>query len=199
MEMMVTDANSPFRPATKADARLLAELVNEAGDGLPFYVWSKYAQAGETPWDIGQDRAARETSDFSYRNATLIEQDGAAAGCLIGYDIPETAKPITPDTPALFRPLLELENLALGTWYINVLAVLPGFRNLGLGTKLLQRAEEIAAQHRKHGLSLIVSDANPGAWRLYERSGYRACDARPMVKEGWVNEGQNWVLMKKGL
>lgn len=193
----MTDATSPFRPATKADARLLAELVNEAAHGLTFYWWSKFAQPGETPWDVGQRRTVQEDSDFSYRNATIIEQDGAGAGCLIGYVIPDTANPITPYTPALFRPLLELENLALGTWYINVLAVLPGFRDMGLGTKLLQKAEEIAAQRRKQGLSLIVSDANPGARRLYERSGYRNCEARPMIKEGWVNEGQYWILMKK--
>src|SRR6516165_8682163 len=30
----------------------------------------------------------------------------------------------------------ELENQAPATWYVNVLAVLPQFRNLGLGTEL---------------------------------------------------------------
>ena len=37
----------------------------------------------------------------------------------------------------MFVPLQELENLAPGTWYVNVLAVHPPFRGLGLGTKLL--------------------------------------------------------------
>ena len=59
------------------------------------------------------------------------------AGCLIGYEIPDNPEPLPDDMPAMFVPLQELENLAPGTWYINVLAVRPQFRNQGLGTKLL--------------------------------------------------------------
>src|SRR3546814_19407732 len=62
----------------------------------------------------------------------------------------------------MFRPLQELENLAPGTWYVNVLAVLPAFRNLGLGSGLLQRAEETARAGSLRGLSIIVSDSNGG-------------------------------------
>jgi hypothetical protein len=47
------------------------------------------------------------------------------------------------------------------------------------------------------GLSVIVSDANSGAHRLYERCGYRESGTRPMVKENWENDGQNWVLLTK--
>jgi ribosomal protein S18 acetylase RimI-like enzyme len=99
----------------------------------------------------------------------------------------------------MLRPLQELENLAPGTWYVNVLAVPPGFRNLGLGGRLLQRAEETGRACGRRGLSIIVSDANEGAWRLYERAGYREAATRPMVKEGWMNEGRNWVLLTRPL
>src|SRR3546814_8338981 len=91
----------------------------------------------------------------------------------------------------MFRPLQELENLAPGTWYVNVLAVLPAFRNLGLGSGLLQRAEETARAGSLRGLSIIVSDSNGGARRLYERVGYREAATRPMVTEDWVNDGRN--------
>src|SRR3546814_13485288 len=97
-----------------------------------------------------------------------------AAGCLIGYAVAEAPAPIPDDFPAMFRPLQELENLAPGTWYVNVLAVLPAFRNLGLGSGLLQRAEETARAGSLRGLSIIVSDSNGGARRLYERACYRA-------------------------
>jgi hypothetical protein len=33
--------------------------------------------------------------------------------------------------------------------------------------------------------------------RLYERCGYEEAASRAMVKEAWVNEGQNWVLLMK--
>lgn len=189
--------HSAFRPAVRADAPVLAELVNHAGEGIPLYLWDKLREPGETAWDVGRRRAARDDGAFSYRNAVIIEHAGSAAGCLIGYEIAERPEPIPADFPAMFRPLQELENLAPGTWYVNVLAVLPAFRSLGLGTKLLQRAQETARAGGLRGLSIIVSDANHGARRLYERVGYREAARRPMVKEDWVNEGRDWVLLTK--
>jgi ribosomal protein S18 acetylase RimI-like enzyme len=77
---------------------------------------------------------------------------------------------------------------------------LPSFRpseNAGLGTELLGLAERTGRELGKRGLSLIVSDANAGARRLYARTGYRETATRPMVKEGWTNAGQNWVLLTR--
>lgn len=125
----------PFRRATIDDAPTLAELVNHAGEGLPLYLWGKMAAPGETAWDVGRRRAARQEGSFSYRNAMIVEQDSQCAGCLIGYEIPDDPAPIADDMPAMFVPLQELENLAPGTWYVNVLAVLLRFRRQGLGTK----------------------------------------------------------------
>ena len=158
-----------LRPATIDDATVLAELVNHAGEGMPLYLWDQMAEPGEAAWDVGRRRASREEGSFSYRNATIIEQDGRCAGCLIGYEIPNNPDPIPDDLPTMFVSLQELENLAPNTWYINVLAVRPQFRRLGLGTKLLGLADETAEALGKPGLSVIVSDANSGAHRLYER------------------------------
>ena len=191
--------NRSFRPAKVDDAAVLAELVNYAGEGMPLYLWSRMAEPGQAAWDVGRQRAEREEGSFSYRNATIIEHDGQCAGCLIGYEISDNPGPIPEDMPTMFFPLQELENLAPGTWYINVLAVRPQFRRLGLGTKLLSLADETAEALGKPGLSVIVSDANIGARRLYDRCGYNESATRLMVKENWQNEGQNWVLLTKDL
>ena len=191
--------NRTLRPATVDDAMVLAELINYAGEGMPLYLWGKMAQPGEAAWDVGRRRAAREEGSFSYRNATIIEHNGQCAGCLIGYEIPDSPEPLPDDMPAMFVPLQELENLAPGTWYINVLAVRPQFRSQGLGTKLLALAEETAQELGKQGLSVIVSDANLEAHRLYERLGYNERARRLMVKENWKNEGRSWVLLTKNL
>ena len=188
-----------LRPATIDDATVLAELVNHAGDGMPLYLWGQMAEPGEAAWAVGRQRASREEGSFSYRNATIIEQDSQCAGCLIGYKIPNNPGPIPDDMPTMFVPLQQLENLAPGTWYINVLAVRPQFRRLGLGTKLLGLADETAKALGMSGLSVIVSDANWGARRLYERCHYKERGARPMAKEHWENDGQNWVLLTKHL
>lgn len=150
------------------------------------------AEAGQSPWDVGRQRALRNEGSFSYRNATIVEAAGKPMGCLIGYTIPVEPDPIPADLPAMFVPLQELENLAPDTWYVNVLAVMPGYRNQGLGASLLGRAATRAAGS---GMSVIVSNANVGARRLYERQGYRERSRRPMVKDGWIHEGDEWVLL----
>jgi ribosomal protein S18 acetylase RimI-like enzyme len=139
----------PFRRGSIEDAPILAELVNHAGDGLPLHLWSRMVAPGESAWDVGRRRAKRPEGGFSYRNATIIEHRGECAGCLIGYEIPDQPEPIGSDLPAMFVPLQELENLAPGTWYVNVLAVRPQFRDLGLGSRLLGFADDTGARSRQ--------------------------------------------------
>jgi ribosomal protein S18 acetylase RimI-like enzyme len=188
------------RHATKADAFAMAELVNMAGEGLPLYLWSKMAAANQSPWELGQERAQRETGAFSYRNTIVLEHAGETAACLIGY--PLTADASVPDyskIPPMFVPLQQLEDLAPDTWYVNVLATYPSFRRKGFGQQLLQVADELAAGFGKRGLSIIVADSNLEARKLYERRGYGECASRPMVKETWQNSGLNWILLVKEL
>lgn len=187
----------PFRQATIEDAAMLAELVNYAGEGMPLYLWGKMAGPGEDAWQIGRRRAAREEGSFSYRNAMVIEHEGACAGCLIGYRIADVPEPIAVDMPPMFVPLQELENLAPGTWYVNVLAVQPQYRGRGLGTQLLALADAVADRQGSRGLSVIVAGANSGARRLYKRCGYSEQATRPIVKEGWETKSAHWVLLTK--
>jgi len=188
-----------IRPATLQDAPALAELVNMAGEGLPLYLWAKMAQEGEDPWAVGRARARREEGSFSYRNASIIELDGAVAASLIGYPLADEPEAIDEaNMPAMFVPLQQLENLAPGTWYVNVLASYPRFRKMGFGTGLLKHAETLAAMaSAKRGMSVIVADNNVAARRLYERMGYRQAADRPMVKESWQSPGSAWVLLVK--
>jgi ribosomal protein S18 acetylase RimI-like enzyme len=194
------ELEAPFRRATPVDARALAELVNIAGEGLPLYLWSRMAEAGESAWEVGRRRAMRESGSFSYRNAVVAEIDDRVIAGLIGYPLPDRPEPIDLDgMPAMFVPLQELENRAPGTWYVNVLATFEKYRGRGYGARLLGVAERLAVAAGRSGLSIIVSDANAGARRLYERSGYAAAATRPMVKEAWENPGESWVLLIKRL
>lgn len=198
--MNETALDYKLREAASRDAHALAELINFAGDGLPLYLWETMAEDGESPWDVGRKRAQREEGAFSYRNALVAEVGGKVAACMIRYGIPDEPGPIDYETmPVLFVPLQELENEAPGTWYVDVLAAYPEYRGRGLGTRMLAAAEREGAQKGYRGTSLIVSDANPGARRLYERCGYVEQATRPMVKDDWENEGRTWVLLTKDL
>lgn len=197
------DLEPPFRRARSEDAPALAEFINFAGEGLPLYLWTKMAGPGETPWDVGRMRAGREEGGFSYRNAVVMECGGEVVAGLVGYLLPDRPEaPEAPDydkLPAMFVPAQELENLAPGTWYLNALATGPEFRGRGYGARLLALAERLAKDQGAKGVSIIVSDANSGARRLYRRCGYREFAKRPMVKEGWENPGEDWLLLVKSL
>jgi ribosomal protein S18 acetylase RimI-like enzyme len=183
-----------IRPANARDANDLAQLINHAGEGLPLHFWKMIAEEGEDPWITGRKRAERDTGSFSFRNATIAEVDGEVAAVLIAYPIAEPdGPPDTSETPPIFVPLEELEARAGKTFYINVVAAYPEYRGRGLGTRLLNEAGRMAAGYP---LSLIVSDGNTGACRLYERHGFRTRAKRAIVKTGgWECEGENWVLM----
>ena len=185
-----------LRDARKSDCAELAELINLAGEGLPYYHWRNIAEPGQDPWALGRERAARETGSFSYRNGVVAEVDGKIAGILTGYPITAEPEAVDPgSTPPMWVPLLELERIAAGTWYVNSVAAYPDARGLGVGSALMRWAEKRAADLGLRGTSLIVSDANLGARRLYDRLGYAEVATRPMVKEGWQCDGDNWVLM----
>ena len=195
----MTSTDATTRAATPDDATALAELINFAGEGMPLYLWKKLAEPGESAWDIGRARARRTEGAFSYRNAHVIEVGGRIAAMLLGYGLPDQPVEIADDMPAMFVPLQELENIAPGSWYVNVLAAYPDHRGKGLGTKLLNLAEDLARAAGRQTMSIIVADANAGARRLYEKCGYIEVASRPMVKEDWVNPGENWVLLIKEL
>ena len=77
---------------------------------------------------------------------------------------------------------------------MNVLAVYPEHRGKGIGSRLLEQVEDL---NKDATMSLIVSDANLGAMRLYERLGYRRHASRPKIKGGWDGPGDAWILMVK--
>jgi ribosomal protein S18 acetylase RimI-like enzyme len=186
----------PLRRATADDAPALADLVNFAGEGLPLYLWGKMANANEDPWQIGRRRQAQKAAEGKI--FVIDEGDGVMAA-LTGYAIPPVPEPIPDDLPALFRPLQELENLAPGSWYVNVLAAYPQCRNRGLGTRLLGVAEDITHEAGLAALSIIVAGSNTGARRLYERTGFAEVARRAIVKEGWASASTEWVLLIKHL
>ena len=186
----------PFRVAVASDAAALAELVNFAGEGLPVHLWTDLAADDQDPWEIGRLRQADKA-----REGQIVVADfgGGAVASLTGYVIASEAIPIGPDFPPLFKPLQELENQALDSWYVNVLACYPDHRGQGLGSGLLDIAERIGRGAGMPSMSVIVADTNTGARRLYERQGYRRAASVPCVKDGWETETENWVLLMKGL
>ncbi len=184
----------PIRRAQAPDGAALAALVNYAGEGLAHYLWSKMAAPGEDPWEVGR---RRQEAKIASAEVFVVDQgDGVIAG-LTGYAVPAEPEPIPDDMDPMFRPLQELENLAPSTWYVNVLAVMPDHRGQGWGNRLLDVAEACAVETGTDGLSIIVADRNDGAFRLYAKRGYVEYARRPMLKEGWQTDSNEFVLLTR--
>ncbi len=187
-----------IRKATAADADHLTRFINMAADDLPLHFWKRSVGPEGDPWAYGRERAARDTGNFSYRNAWLAETEGDVAACLIGYPADEPA-PIDPDTPPIFVPLLELEALAPAAWYLNVLATYTAHRGKGLGSALLSKADDIARSAGYQTISLIAEDTHHDALRLYRAKGFREVASRPLVKGDWQVDASEWILFVKPL
>ena len=190
------DLKPRIRRANAADAAALAELINFAGEGLPLYLWRQRAGDGEDPWEVGRKRQVvrMETS-----TVFVIDEGGGAIAGLTGYPTLAVPEPVADDEVDIFRPLIELENLAPSTWYVNILAAFPEHRGRGYGTRLLALAEDIARDQELPAMSIIVSSGNEGARRLYERTGYVETARRAIVKDGWDCDSAEWVLLVKPL
>lgn len=186
-----------IREARAADAAHLARFINMAADDLPLHFWRGSVGPGGDPWAYGQERAARDTGNFSYRNAWLAEVNGEVAACLLGYPAADEPGPVDPDMPAVLVPLLELEAMAPGSWYLNVLATYDGFRGKGLGSALLAHAEVVAGQAGHGSISLIAEDTHLDALRLYAARGYREVARRPVVTGDWRVDAKDWILFTK--
>ena len=188
-----------IREALASDADHLVRFINMAADDLPLHFWRKSVGPDGDPWAYGRERAARDQGNFSYSNAWIAELDGEVAACLLGY--PGEVEPCTiePGTPEIFIPLLELEALAPGSWYLNVLATHDAYRGKGLGSALLAHAEAVAAAAGHAEISLIAEDTHRDALRLYTAKGYREIARRPVVKEDWAVDASEWILFTKAV
>jgi ribosomal protein S18 acetylase RimI-like enzyme len=195
----MTKNDISVRHATRADVQPLAQLVEFASEGLALCLWTQLAGPGGDPWDIGRKRVAAETGGISYRHALIAELAGKPAGAMISYALGAEADPIHDAVPAMLVPLHRLMSMAPDTWYVHALAAYPQHRGGGIGTVLLAEADRRAARANRPRLSLIVSDTNTHARRLYEHCGYREAARGAMVKERWDHPGTNWLLMTKRL
>jgi ribosomal protein S18 acetylase RimI-like enzyme len=187
-----------IRKARVEDAPTLAELMNEAGEGIPAYLWERMAEPGEDVMAFGARRVARPEGGFSYTNAHVAEGDAGIAGMLLGYrlDDPYDTGPME-ELPAVVRSLVELEALAPGSWYVNAVATASAYRGRGVGRALMEEAERLAAETRTTTMSLIVAEQNEAACRLYEKLGYLEHARRPIVPFPGCPHRGDWLLMTK--
>lgn len=198
------------RPARTDEAELAAALLYETVHGLGDYMFGC-----DPRWTVLETLAElfrKPGNRLSHEYASLAEVDGQAAGLLMAY--PGEALPRldlrTGRTLLGFFSLGALlrmawRSLALpgpeagrGEYYISNLAVLPGARGRGIGSRLLAFAEGQARSAGLTRMSLCVDLDNPGAQRLYRRTGYQEIQTRAYPRCA-AQAGQGYLRMVKSL
>ena len=187
-------ASISLRPGRIDDALDLAELVNMAGEGLPYHLWSEMSDEDDDPLDVGSHFVCMDNSAYSWRNSTVALFEGHVAGAIVTKLIEKAENANENAAIPFLEPVIALEQLAPGTRHISFVATFPEFRCKGLGSGLLAHAE---TQPGPKGMSLVVAGDNEPARRLYEQRGYRETSRRPATTEGWTDDQFDWVLMQK--
>lgn len=192
-------ASVRFRRAQESDVPDLLCLIDSASRGLALWLWSTLREPGQATLEVARHRLRTQTaSPLHYGGFIVAEIDGAIAGALTGRLIPiPYDRGDSADLPNVFAPLLELEAVAAGSWYITIMSVYPEFRGQGVGSALLGEAENTARHTAAPQVSLIVEEANAGALKLYLRYGFVEWTRRPFIPfPGSTDEG-DWILLRK--
>ncbi|MBO6949609.1 MAG: GNAT family N-acetyltransferase [Rhodospirillales bacterium] len=185
-----------FRPATRADARVIAELFQISSEGVADYVWSKIDDPEYADLDLverGEKRYSREDVDFSYQNCDVAEIDGEPVGMLHAYVMGDDVGNAPDDMDPVLRPYAELEEPK--SLYISGLALFDEYRGSGVGTRLLDFAYKRARAEGMKKISLICFEENEGACRLYQREGFKERARRTVVPHPLIRHGGDAILM----
>lgn len=172
------DKQIVIRPATPDDAAIIAAALTMA---LGEETMKMYC--GENCQSVLEELARREDTQYSYRNALVAEVDGALAGAMVGYDgarLHELRKPtlrlIEERTGQMFTGVEDETNP--DEFYLDSLGVLPEYRNLGIGGRLLTALRDKAFAEGFERAGLLVDMENPKAERLYLSLGFKRVETR---------------------
>lgn len=169
-----------IRPATTSDAPIIASAL-----AMALGKASMRTYCGENYREVLEELARMEHTQYSYHNALVADINGHPAGAIVGYDgarLHELRKPtlalIQERTGQRFEGVED--ETSAGEYYLDSLGVLPEYRNLGIGRKLLTalRDKAFAKGHEKTGL--LVDKENPDAERLYLSLGFQRIEARKL-------------------
>jgi ribosomal protein S18 acetylase RimI-like enzyme len=103
---------------------------------------------------------------FSYQHIQVAEASAAVVGLVLSFGGRDEAR-----LNAAVGTWLEQETED-DEWYVDALAVFSNWGRQGIGTYLLQRAEQQAREHHYPKIALHVAQANKPALDLYAQLHY---------------------------
>lgn len=180
-----------FRPATAADAPLLAPLIYDSGPEAFQYVFNA---GGKTALEFLQYSLQQQGGEFGHgcHTAVLLEGEIVAVGAeFSGSDslsfLWNNALQILsffpfPASLGVIRRGLQVERILVppkkGVHYIAHLDTQQAFRGRGIGEQLILEFMRRAAQAGRNRIELDVAETNQRAEALYQRMGYERLHKR---------------------
>ncbi|CAH0346743.1 GNAT family N-acetyltransferase [Bacillus sp. CECT 9360] len=166
-----------IRRATPDDAVEAAYLIREAIKDIA------EALTGEKDegriMEVLRQYFQQDVNRLSYRNCIVSMEEDEMSGIIVVYhgseadelDLPinERLREISGDPAIKAEKEAEPED-----YYIDTISVKAAFQGKGIGTKLIEAAEQQAEKKGHARISLIVEKDNPNARHLYERLGYHS-------------------------
>lgn len=159
-------------------------IIRDAtADDAGFVAWTVFTALGMDA-DLGEpaEVCARTDTLYSWKNTRIIMVDGNVAGGLISYggDFYAAARQRTwrafwtSDDPLVLDNIRE--ECESGDFYLDSLAVKPGYRGMDLGRLLILDGFEKARRKGYRTVSLIVEKSREKLIRYYEGFGFRTYD-----------------------
>jgi ribosomal protein S18 acetylase RimI-like enzyme len=162
------------------EGRVYARYLDQAAEGFFRFM------LGRRSVDKIATAFTQPGHDLSYKNVTFAEREKVIVGMVSGYTAEQHRR--SSDRPlkqaagrfnlrmmvisTLFAPLFRIiDTIADNDFYIQAMAVDKELRGEGVGSTLMDFAEDHARANGSTRLSLDVSAGNQGARKLYEHRG----------------------------
>ena len=169
-----------IRNAAESDAPLIAKVVAMAigEEGTRHY-------CGDDHQSVLEEIARLENSQYSYRNAIIAEVNGIPAGAAVAYDGADLYALRDVTLKHIFNRTGKSHNIEDETdaseVYLDSIAVLPEYRGLGIGKRLLQTLKAKTLNEYGKNLGLLVDFENPNAERLYKSVGFERMNVKDFL------------------
>jgi len=172
-----------IRPALPADAPVIAQLIILAmGDLAAKFVNGHNA---EQALPLFERFAALTGNQYSFENTLIWEDETGVAGMISGYngeDLNKLRRPFLEYIVIKYGVVHQIEDeTQTGEYYIDCLAVFPGYRGKGIAKKLIKALCDKAASANFNNVGLLVVKSNPNAKKLYIELGFSTVDERTFV------------------
>jgi ribosomal protein S18 acetylase RimI-like enzyme len=112
-----------------------------------------------------------------------------------GRSLPEPL--LTEERLAVIGPLIELDTVAQGTYFVNAIATFPAHRHRGTGRRLIGLACDDARHARLPAVTLTTFEEDRRLVDYYLDLGFGTVAARPIVPHHCITHSGNLILMSK--